>query len=88
MREFIGSDRKINASALATVTPSCVTHLLGGFILESYLPIFEFSESDDDSILSVVTLLEAPSGSFLKRRLGMSGSVYVDVNGVINLCKL
>jgi hypothetical protein len=87
MREFVSSDRKINASTSATMTP-CVTHLLGGFVLESYLPVFELSESDDDDILNVVTLLEASSGSFLKRSLGMSDSVCVDVNGAINLCRL
>jgi hypothetical protein len=88
MREFVGFDQKINASTSAMVTPYCVTHPLGGFILESELPIFEFFESDNNSILNVVTLLEASSRSFLKRRLGMSGSVYVDVNGTINLCRL
>jgi hypothetical protein len=88
MREFVGFDRNINASASATVTPSCVTHLLGGFILESDLPVFEFSESDDGGILNVVTLLDASSWSFLERRLGMSSNVYVDVNGAINLCRL
>jgi hypothetical protein len=71
MREFIGSDQKINASASATVTPSCVTHLLWGFVLESNLSVFEFSESDDNDIVNVITLLEASSGSFLKRRLGI-----------------
>jgi hypothetical protein len=55
MRVFIGSDRKINALASATVTPSCVTHLVGGFVLKSDLPIFKFSESDDGGILNVIT---------------------------------
>jgi hypothetical protein len=52
------------------------------------LPVLEFSESDDGGILNVVTLLEVSSGSFLKIRLGMSGNVYVDVHGAINLCTL
>jgi hypothetical protein len=30
MKEFVGSDRKINASASATVTSSYFLHLLGG----------------------------------------------------------
>jgi hypothetical protein len=88
MREFIGFDRKINALTSVTVTSSCITYLLGGFVLELDLPVFEFSESDDEGMLNVVTLLEASSGSFIKRRLGMSSSVYVDVVGAINLCRL
>jgi hypothetical protein len=36
-----------------------------------------FFESDDGGMLNVITLLEASSGNFLKRRLGMSGSVFV-----------
>jgi hypothetical protein len=38
IKGFIGSNRKINASASATT--SYVIHLLGGLILESDLPIF------------------------------------------------
>jgi hypothetical protein len=84
LREFVGSNRKTNASASTMVTP-CIIHLLGGFVLESDLPVFKFSESDDDGIFNVVTLLESSSGSFLKRRLDMSCNVYVDVIGAINL---
>jgi hypothetical protein len=40
MKGFVGSDRKINASASTTVTSSYVMHLIGGLVLESDLPIF------------------------------------------------
>jgi hypothetical protein len=37
-----------------------------------------FFKSDDNGILNAVTLLEASSGNFLKRRLDMPDSVFVD----------
>jgi hypothetical protein len=61
MKGFVGSDRKIDASALTTVASWYVIHLLGASAWNQTSPSSgsSFFESDDGGILNVVTLLEA-----------------------------